>query len=154
MKILLIYVGKTTDAYLKEGVSIYLKRLENYISVSEIVVPSSTMKEMSKAVEEESKNILSRIMPGDHLVVLDENGTSLTSRALSSLFQNWMNHSMGRVVFVIGGAFGLSSEIRKKANLILSLSSMTFTHQMVRLLLAEQLYRAMTILRNEKYHHD
>ena len=154
MKILLLLVGKTSEAYLKEGIDVYLKRLSNYVSISVNVIPVSSEKDKRKNIEEESKGIQSKLLQGDFLVVLDEAGKEIGSRQLAKLFQNWMVQGIGRVVFVTGGPFGIASELKQRANLILSISKFTFTHQMVRLILVEQIYRAMTIIKNESYHHD
>lgn len=154
MKILLLLVGKTSEAYLKEGIEVYLKRLTNYISLSQGVLALSPAKDKRIAIEEESKSIQSKLLPDDFIVVLDENGSEVGSRQLAGMFQKWMVHGIGRVVFIIGGPFGISPALKQKANLILSVSKFTFTHQMVRLILVEQIYRAMTIIKNESYHHD
>lgn len=105
-------------------------------------------------MEEEYKSLSSKLLPGDLTVVLDENGKETTSRQFAGLFTKWMNQGIGRIVFITGGAFGTAEELRKKAGLILSVSRFTLTHQMVRLILVEQIYRALTITRNEAYHHD
>lgn len=154
MKLLFLFVGKTTEPYLREGIDEYVKRLSNYIGLTVEVVSSSSHKTMSKAIEEEGANILSKLKPGDLVVALDESGKSLSSRQLANTLQKWMLQSVNRVVFIIGGAFGISPTIKQRSDVILSLSAMTFTHQMVRLILAEQVYRAMTIIKNEGYHHD
>ena len=153
MKILLLLVGKTSEAYLKEGIEVYLKRLTNYISLSQGVLALSPAKDKRIAIEEESKSIQSKLLPGDFIVVLDEIGSEVGSRQLAGMFQKWMVNGIGRVVFIIGGPFGISPALKQKANLILSVSKFTFTHQMVRLILVEQIYRAMTIIKNESYHH-
>jgi 23S rRNA (pseudouridine1915-N3)-methyltransferase len=154
MKVVLIFVGKTTDSYLKDGIDIYLKRIPHYLTCEVKVVPASSHKDRIKAMEEEYKVIDAKLIAGDFVVVLDENGKEITSRQFASQFEKWMMQSVSRVVFVIGGAFGTSDMLRKKAGLILSVSKFTFTHQMVRLVLVEQIYRALTITRNEGYHHD
>jgi len=154
MKILILMVGKTSESYLKEGTDIFLKRLVNYISVSTEIIALSSIKDKRKAIEEESKSVKLKLLPTDFLVILDENGKNVTSRQLSDLFSNWMVRGISRVVFVIGGPYGLSEELKEKANYLLSVSKFTFTHQMVRLILFEQIYRAMTIIKNESYHHD
>jgi 23S rRNA (pseudouridine1915-N3)-methyltransferase len=105
-------------------------------------------------MQEEEKSILSKIKQGDFLVVLDEKGEELGSRQLAVKIQKWMERGVGRIVFIIGGAFGISPELKKRTDFIFSVSKLTFTHQMVRLILVEQIYRSMTILRNEGYHHD
>ena len=153
MKILLLLVGKTSEAYLKEGIEVYLKRLTNYISLSQGILALSSAKDKRIAIEEESKSIQSKLLPGDFIVVLDEGGSDVGSRQLAGMFQKWMVNGIGRVVFIIGGPFGISPALKQKANLILSVSKFTFTHQMVRLILVEQIYRAMTIIKNESYHH-
>ena len=153
MKILLLLVGKTSEAYLKDGIEVYLKRLTNYISLSQGVLALSPAKDKRIAIEEESKSIQSKLLPGDFIVVLDESGSEVGSRQLAGMFQKWMVNGIGRVVFIIGGPFGISPALKQKANLILSVSKFTFTHQMVRLILVEQIYRAMTIIKNESYHH-
>ena len=154
MKILLLLVGKTSEIYLKEGIEVYLKRLTNYLSLSQVVLALSFVKDKRIAIEEESKTIQSKLLPGDFIIVLDENGSEVSSRQFAVMFQKWMVQGIGRVVFIIGGPFGISTDLKRKANLILSLSKFTFTHQMVRLILVEQIYRAMTIIKNESYHHD
>ena len=115
MKIQLLLTGKTTEKYLKEGVDIYLKRLTNYISVSVTEISISTIKEKRKAIEEESKNIQSKLLPGDYVIVLDETGKEIGSRQLSVLMEKWMVQGIGRVVFITGGPYGLSSELKEKA---------------------------------------
>jgi 23S rRNA (pseudouridine1915-N3)-methyltransferase len=154
MKILILMVGKTSEPYLKEGTDIFLKRLVNYISVSTEIIALSSIKDKRKAIEEESKSIKLKLLPTDFLVILDENGKDVTSRQFSDLFSNWMVRGISRVVFVIGGPYGLSAQLKEKANYLLSFSKFTFTHQMVRLILFEQIYRSMTIIKNESYHHD
>ena len=153
MKILLLLVGKTSEVYLKEGIEVYLKRLTNYISLSQGILALSSAKDKRIAIEEESKSIQSKLLPGDFIVVLDESGSEVGSRQLAGMFQKWMVNGIGRVVFIIGGPFGISPALKQKANLVLSVSKFTFTHQMVRLILVEQIYRAMTIIKNESYHH-
>jgi 23S rRNA (pseudouridine1915-N3)-methyltransferase len=152
--LILIFTGKTTGSYLKEGFDIYYKRLEHYIPVNTIVIPESSGKDEVKAMEAEAKIIFSKLLPGDFLIALDEHGREVTSRQLAGQFQKWMVQGIGRVVIVVGGAYGMADKIKERADYTLSLSKLTFTHQMVRLILAEQLYRAMTIIKNEKYHHD
>jgi 23S rRNA (pseudouridine1915-N3)-methyltransferase len=154
LKLHLVFVGKTTEKYLLEGMDDFMTRLSRYATVTVDVVKASTIRDIRKAMEEEEKNILARLLPGDYLVILDENGSEMTSRQLAGKVQKWMAEGKNRIVFIIGGAFGIAPSLKVKADYKLSLSLLTFTHQMIRLLLVEQLYRAMTILRNEKYHHD
>ena len=154
MKLIIIQVGKTADEYLKEGIGIYTKRIANYAELDVETVKPSLHKDKLKAMQEEEKSILSKIKQGDFLVVLDEKGEELGSRQLAAKIQKWMERGVGRIVFIIGGAFGISPTLKKRTDFIFSVSKLTFTHQMVRLILAEQIYRSLTILRNEGYHHD
>ena len=154
MKIHVFLVGKTSEAYLKEGIDIYLKRITNYISLKVETLTPSKEKDKKKAIKEESRSILSKLLPADFIVVLDEGGKEISSKQLAELFQTWMVRGIGRVVFITGGAYGINPELKQRSDLILSLSKLTFTHQMVRLIFFEQVYRAMTIIKNENYHHD
>ncbi len=153
MKCELFFVGKTSDKYLIEGVEIYSKRLSHYLPMSIVIVPPSSLLDPKKVVDEEGKNMLARIKPRDFIVLLDETGVLHTSPELAQKMQKWMLEGYSKLVFVCGGAYGLSPDLKKRANYILSASRFTFTHQMIRLILVEQLYRAMTIIRNESYHH-
>ncbi len=155
MKIKILFVNKTVGSWVKEGLSEYKSRLKRYLSVEfiELEMGSSAKRKVQEVVEEESTKILSYVKSGDHLVLLDENGSNLSSEG----FANWLNKKFvsiqGDLIFVVGGAYGFHSDLKERANEQLALSSMTFTHQMVRVIFAEQLYRAMTILKNEPYHH-
>lgn len=156
MKIRLICAGKTTDQYLIEGIERYCKRLKHYVSFELIELPEVKGKSKTPETvkEEEGKIFLSKIDRNDYVILLDENGKLLTSVDFSESLQNKMNRSISSVVFIIGGPFGFSQSVYAVANEKLSLSKMTFSHQMIRLFFTEQLYRAFTILRGEKYHHD
>lgn len=154
MKIHLLFVGKTVDSYLKEGIDVYLKRIPNYIPVTVGVIPPSASKDINRIIGDESKSIQAKLLPGDFIIVLDERGTEISSRQFADLFSKWMVQGLGRVVFIVGGAYGISDSLKSKASYLFSISRMTFTHQMVRLILVEQIYRAFTIIRNEGYHHD
>jgi 23S rRNA (pseudouridine1915-N3)-methyltransferase len=154
LKVVLLFVGKTTDTYLKEGIEIYYKRLFHYVATSIEVISASSLTDKKKAMAEEAKFIQAKLKPADFLVVLDENGTQMTSRKFADFFVKLMNQSIDRIVFITGGAFGIDDELKKKAKFILSVSQFTFTHQMIRLILVEQIYRAMTITKGEAYHHD
>ena len=155
MKIELFYTGKTTESFLKEGIEEYLKRLKHYVPVTEVIIePSRFSKpDFKKAAEEESERMLKKIKPADFVVLLDERGKSLGSEELSAVLEKHQLAGLGKMIFITGGAYGLGQAIKQRANLLLSFSKFTFTHQMIRLLLVEQIYRAMTILKNEKYHH-
>jgi 23S rRNA (pseudouridine1915-N3)-methyltransferase len=156
MKIKLLAVGKTDETYLSEGIEKYLKRLKHYIPFELIVIPD--VKQGGKLLpekikEEEGKLIRNKLEVSDYVILLDENGSTLSSQEFSTFIQKKMNVVTSNLVFVIGGAFGFSPEIYKRANERISLSRMTFSHQMVRLFFVEQIYRAFTILKGEKYHH-
>ena len=155
MKIRLITMGKTTDIYLKEGISIYLKRLKHYTDFT--ILELDEIKGSKKMSMNEYRKIegekLKAVLNAEQIVLLDEKGKSYTSFTFAKrLNQNRIN-GVRSMDFVVGGPFGFDEEIRKLANEQLSLSEMTFSHQMVRLFFVEQIYRAMTIIKGEKYHH-
>lgn len=157
MKILLLQVDKTQDSYLNDGVEIYTRRLGNYTTfdTQTINVPKN-IRQRSHAEQknEEAKLILKLILPEDQLVLLDEKGKEYGSVDFSKFIAQKQNASVKRLVFLIGGPFGFDQSVYNRANAQLALSKMTFSHQMVRLFFVEQLYRAFTILKGEKYHHD
>lgn len=157
MKILLLQIDKTQESYLTEGIEIYTKRLKNYAAFDmfTINVPKAVrQRSHSEQKQEEAKLILSTVLPEDQLILLDEQGKEYSSVAFSNLIAQKQNASTKRLVFLIGGPFGFSEAVYKRANSKISLSQMTFSHQMVRLFFVEQLYRAFTILKGEKYHHE
>ncbi len=156
MKITLILNGKTEDDYLIKGISIYEQRLKHYIPFEMIVIPAlKNAKALSieQQKQKEAELLLKNVQPSDRLILLDELGKELGSVQFSEFIQQQMNSGIKNLVFVVGGPYGFSDEVYKRANGKVSLSKMTFSHQMVRLFFIEQLYRAMTILRNEPYHH-
>lgn len=155
MKIRLIWTGKTADAYLDEGIAIYQNRLKHYCRFEIQTLPDiKNAKSLSKEElkEREGKQLLDALGPQDILVLLDEGGKMCTSPQLADFVQKLLNRG-GTIVFVIGGAYGFSAEVYNRADAKVSLSPLTFSHQMVRLIFAEQLYRAFTILKGEPYHH-
>ena len=155
MKIKLILTGKTEKAYIAAGMSEYCKRLIRYIpfEISEIEIKKPGGKDIAAFVKTESAAQLKHLEANDYVVLLDEKGKSADSVAFSGFLQQKMNESRKSVVFIIGGAYGFSPEIYKRADYMLSLSSMTFSHQLARLIFIEQLYRAFTIINGEPYHH-
>ena len=156
MKISFWSVGKGHDAYVKTGIEEFTKRLTNYFPVQWNIIPTSKNAGMLSEIDlkkREAETILSFLKEGDYLVALDERGKEFTSEGLSEFIQQRGNQSTKNIVFLIGGAFGLDEKVLKAAKLKWSLSQLTFPHQLVRLILAEQVYRACTILQNEKYHH-
>jgi 23S rRNA (pseudouridine1915-N3)-methyltransferase len=155
MNITLLCVGKTDESYLLQGIDIFRKRLEHYISFE--IIEVTLQKKWNKLRPEQQKQkeaelILPHMARTDFSVLLDEKGKLYTSEAFSNFLQIQMNRSLKNILFVVGGPWGFSKDVYESAQMKLSLSSMTFSHQMVRLFFVEQLYRAMTILRNESYH--
>lgn len=157
MKITLLVVSKTDDKYLQEGIAVYLKRLTHYIPFDIDVIPA--LKDQKNASPDDIKEregalILKKIEKSDAVILLDEHGTQYTSVGFSDFIQKQMNRGIRQLTFVIGGAFGFSPAVYKAATGKISLSTMTFNHQMVRLIFVEQLYRAFTILHHEPYHNE
>ncbi|MBU46855.1 MAG: 23S rRNA (pseudouridine(1915)-N(3))-methyltransferase RlmH [Flavobacteriales bacterium] len=156
MKIVLLVVGKTSKQYLIDGISEYQKRLQHYIGFEILEIPNiKKAKNISNVelIKKEGESILNTLHSSDYLVLLDEQGKDFTSLKFSQKLQGWMLSGKKRLVFVVGGAYGFSEEIYIRGDEKLSLSNMTFSHQMVRLFLVEQIYRGYTILNNEPYHH-
>lgn len=157
MKIKLIVVGKTDNRHLILLMEDYVKRLKHYISFEIEVIPDiKKAKKLSNVSlkKGEGEEISKRITPADFVILLDEKGSMYSSVGFSNLIQKKMNSGLKRLVFVVGGPYGFSDKVYHRANAKLSLSTMTFSHQMVRLFFMEQLYRAFTILRNTPYHHE
>jgi len=157
MKIECWFIGKTNTSYFQEGVQVYEKRLKRYLPIQVDIVPD--IKQAGKLSanqlkEEEGERILSRLKPNDYLVLLDEKGGHFGSVAFAKHLQKRLNQHHNRLIFLVGGAYGFSQKIYDRSNEKLSLSQMTFSHQMIRVFLLEQIYRAMTILRNEPYHNE
>jgi len=156
MKIKIIAIGKTDKEYLKEGIDIYFNRLKHYINSEFVVIPDikNTRKmDENQQKQKEGELILQSVSNSDVLCLLDENGKEFSSVGFSEFINQKMVSGIKTLVFVIGGPYGFSKEVKERANQKLSLSKMTFSHQMVRLLFTEQLYRAFTILKGEPYHH-
>jgi 23S rRNA (pseudouridine1915-N3)-methyltransferase len=157
MKIKLLAIGKTDDKNLSALFQTYEKRLRHYIKFEFQVIPdiknSKNLSE-SEQKEKEGELILSKIQPADHLILLDEKGDEFRSVGFSKFLQKKMNSGLKQLVFVIGGPYGFSEKVYSKAKGKISFSKMTFSHQMIRLIVIEQIYRAFTILRNEPYHHE
>ena len=156
MNIKLIAVGKTDNLALQQLISTYEKRLSYYINFELQLLPdiknSKSLSEEQQKIKE-GELILSYVEPSHHLILLDERGKEYTSIAFADELQKKMNTGIKQLTFVIGGPYGFSQAIYQRANSKLSLSKLTFSHQMIRLFFVEQLYRAFTILRNEPYHH-
>lgn len=156
MKISLLVIGKTDEAYLQKGLEIFMKRIPHYVSFEMKVIPD--IKNAKNLSEEQQKDkegelILQQILLSDELILLDENGLEASSVDFARFLEKKMLSGIKRLVFVIGGPYGFSGSVYSRAIGKISLSKMTFSHQMVRLIFAEQLYRAFTILKGEPYHH-
>ncbi|MCW3807091.1 23S rRNA (pseudouridine(1915)-N(3))-methyltransferase RlmH [Plebeiibacterium marinum] len=157
MKVILILIGKTDEKYLETGIAKYFDRLKHYIPFEINIIPDiKNTKNMSEIQQKEKEGdlILQHIQPGDELVLLDEGGKMMSSRGFAGFMEQKLLRGLKRLVFVVGGPYGFSDKVYEKSNGKISLSKMTFSHQMVRLIFTEQLYRAMTILKNQPYHHD
>lgn len=157
MKAVLLAIGKTDAQYFKEAIEEYQKRLVHYLPFDVELIPDlkntkNLSEEQQKAKEGEM--ILKSLQAGDYIVLLDDKGKEYTSMKFARYIEQKMHSVPKRLVFIIGGPYGFSEEIYNKANEKLTLSRMTFSHQMVRLIFVEQLYRAMTIINNEPYHHE
>ncbi|MGB3801164.1 MAG: 23S rRNA (pseudouridine(1915)-N(3))-methyltransferase RlmH [Lewinella sp.] len=155
MKVQIYFIGKTKEKYLRTGEDIYAKRLGHYLPVAVETLPDIRQGgKMSPEdlKEAEGRSLLAKLSTDDRLILLDEGGINHSSTELASWLEKELHRPARRLVFAVGGAFGFSEELYQRADQKLSLSRMTFSHQMVRLFLLEQLYRAMSILRNEKYH--
>lgn len=157
MKITLLVIGKTSTSYLRDGIDNYTRRIGYYVPFDLKILPDikntkSLTEERQKVLEGEA--FMSIMRPGDYVVLLDERGREMTSRQFSDFISEKMTRLPGQLFFVIGGPYGFSEDMYRRANDKLSLSRMTFSHEMVRLFFVEQIYRAMTILRGEPYHHD
>lgn len=156
MKIKLIAIGKTDSKDLQPLIEEYSKRLSFYVSFNFEIIPDiKNAKNVSKKQQKkaEGNELLKRIEKSDTIIILDEKGKTFSSVEFSVFLQKKMNSGLKNLIFIIGGPYGFSEEIYQRANAKISLSTMTFSHQMVRLFFIEQLYRGFTILRNEPYHH-
>ena len=157
MKITLLTVGKTDKEWVRQGMDIYVSRLKHYVPFSVVEIPelrnvSALTKDQIKTREGEL--ILKNIRPTDDVILLDERGKEYTSVELAKVIQDKMSYTGKDMVYVIGGAYGFSEAVYQRANSKISLSRMTFSHQMVRAIFVEQIYRAFTIMKGEPYHHE
>ena len=157
MKITLAVIGKTEVGFVRQGIEEYVKRLQHYVAVNiQYIGDVRNTRNMSKAQQKsaEGKALLSTLDNSDYVVLLDEHGTERGSMEYSQWLQRRMASGCKRLVFVVGGPYGFSNEVYDRANEKISLSKMTFPHELVRLIFVEQLYRAFTILHHEPYHHE
>ncbi|MDD2196534.1 MAG: 23S rRNA (pseudouridine(1915)-N(3))-methyltransferase RlmH [Bacteroidales bacterium] len=156
MKIKVIVVGKTLKGFIGEGVDEYLKRLKRYLRVEVLVIPDVKVGKslpVEQLMKKEEELILSGIANGSEVFLLDEQGKEYTSVELASFVEEKMVAGTKEITLIIGGAYGVTQTVKSKANGVIALSKLTFSHQMIRVILFEQLYRAMTIIRGEPYHH-
>lgn len=156
MQVTLLCIGKTGKKFLEEGEETYLKRLKHYLSFQMLIIPD--IKNAKSLSEEqikirEGELILEKTNPNDTLILLDERGKQFSSLEFAEYLQEQFNRGGKQLIFVVGGSYGFSDAVYQRANGKVSLARMTFSHQMIRLFFIEQVYRAMTILRNEPYHH-
>lgn len=157
MKITLAVIGKTESGYLRQGIDDYINRLGHYVNFNiEYIHDAKNTRRLSESQQKsaEGKSLLDAIDAGDHVVLLDEHGREYGSADFAVWMQKRLSGGGKRLVFVVGGPYGFSKEVYDRANEKMSLSQMTFSHEMVRLIFIEQLYRAFTILRHEPYHHE
>lgn len=157
MKIIFLAVGKTSTDYIKKGISIYSERIPHYVpfEIKELAdVKPGKNADTERQKELEGNAILKEVANSDYLCLLDERGKEYTSRQFSEFINNKMITLPSKLFFVVGGPYGFSKDVYQRANSQISLSKMTFSHEMIRLFFVEQIYRAMTILRGEPYHHD
>jgi len=156
MKLLFASIGKPHEAYIKPGVDDFTGRVNRYFTTDWQIIPplknAAVLKE-PELKKQEAKAVMQLLEKDDVLILLDERGKQFTSPEIAQLLQQQANESTKRLIFLIGGAFGVDEEVKKRANITWGLSKLVFPHMLVRLILAEQVYRACTILRNEKYHH-
>lgn len=157
MKITLLTVGKTDRDWVRQGMEIYISRLKHYIPFSVVEIPE--LKNVSALTKDQIKTregelILKNIRPTDDVIILDEKGKEYTSVDFARIIQDKISYTCKDMVYVIGGAYGFSDAVYQRANSKISLSKMTFSHQMVRAIFVEQLYRAFTIMKGEPYHHE
>ncbi len=153
MKIKIWTVGKNHEGYVSEGIELFTKRINHYCETNWILIPSSKASLPEIIKKEEGEMVLQRLQQEDYLILLDERGTNWNNQQIAKEIEKCQNIAVKQLVFLIGGAYGVDSRIVNRANATWSLSKLVFPHMLVRLILAEQIYRSFTILRNEKYHH-
>ena len=157
MKITLLTVGKTDKDWVKQAIDIYASRMKHYFPFSIVEIPE--LKNVSSLSQDQIKTkegelILKNVKPADDVILLDERGREFSSMEFAKVLQDKISYNGKDIIFVIGGAYGFSDAVRQRSNSKISLSKMTFSHQMVRAIFVEQLYRAFTIMRGEPYHHE
>lgn len=157
MKLVLMMTGKTDETWLREGIAGYEKRISRYSRYESVIlhdIKNAGTMPVPKLKEKEGEKVLAALKPDDFVVLLDEHGRTFNTLEFAAFLRTGMNTSKKRMVFVVGGAWGFSEEVVKRADQKLSLSKLTFSHQLVRLLFAEQLYRALSVIAGDPYHHE
>ncbi len=156
MKVLLLVTGKTDFTFVSQGIQLYTERISRYLNfqVKEVTQKKGNVADTQVIKRQEASLLLQQIEPTDKVVLLDERGNQYTSPEFASFIQGQMNSGCKRLVFIIGGAYGFDESVINRAQYKISLSKMTFSHQIVRTIFLEQLYRAFTIINNEPYHHE
>lgn len=154
MQIVFLCIGPPKTTFINEGMEIYQKRISRYAQLKFIPLKYSKFKEKKKVMEDEARRLMSEITPRDRVVLLDEKGMALSSLKFADFLESELQQASGRLVFVVGGPYGFHQEVYERANKKLSLSPMTFPHELVRIVFLEQLYRAFTIKHNTPYHHE
>ncbi|HUH72838.1 MAG TPA: 23S rRNA (pseudouridine(1915)-N(3))-methyltransferase RlmH [Chitinophagales bacterium] len=154
MKIEFWVLGKTSFKYLDEGIQDYQKRLKRFTDFQIVIIPDIKANDPKTFITKEAKQVLDRLNPEDQLILLDDKGKNYTSIQFAQEIEKRQMLQQKKVIFLVGGAYGFDDAIYKRANALLSLSSMTFSHQIIRLIFLEQLYRAYTIIKGLPYHHE
>ena len=157
MKLRLLLIGKTSEAWLREGCDVYAQRIMHYLPFQQEYLPDiRNTKKMpaDRLRRQEAQQVMDRLLPGDHLVLLDEKGRQMSSAAMAEWIGQHLVRGTRNLTFVIAGAYGADPMLKERADQIISLSEMTFPHQLVRVIFMEQLYRALTIWKGEKYHNE
>jgi 23S rRNA (pseudouridine1915-N3)-methyltransferase len=155
IRLTLIFVGRSIDRYLREGCQVYEERIRRYADLNPVPVPEERVPSKGKInyiLQQEGRRIREKLPPGALIVALDERGKQLSSQAFARSLEKWGSSGSGEIAFILGGPYGLEEAVKKEADCSLSLSPLTLTHGMARMLLLEQIYRAFTLLRGEPYH--
>ena len=153
MRLRLILVGRSERGHVADGLHHYVARIRRMEPFDEVVLPDAGRGEIAWQQRTESDRILAVLKPGEKVVVLDERGSQLSSPAFAQRLGTWRDQGVRDIAFVIGGAYGMTDDVRQRADLVLSVSAMVFPHQLIRVLFAEQLYRGLSILKGTGYHH-
>lgn len=155
MKIDFWVIGKNNEKFIDEGIQAYLKKIKHFTEVNfQVFADIKGIKDSAILKEKEAEKYLSKIDTDDYVILLDENGNTFSSRKFAQFIEQRQNQSVKKCIFIVGGAFGFNDKLYQRANMKISLSNMTFSHQLIRIIFLEQLYRAYTIIHNFPYHND